>query len=864
MTSTKFQNIRTKCEKNKLRHKGFFELQIKILILSILVISNQFLQNTFAQDYTRWDLPEGAKLRIGKGSVGSITFSPDGNRLIVESSIGFWIYDAHTGVELDLIAVDSNNILGISPDASMYVSKDSDNTINVRNLTDRSIISTLKGDATDMYYVVFSLEQNTIASDIGNEIHVWDISTGELKRTIVLDIDTRWISTVIFSPDGTTLASLSRAPDKRLFQLWDVATGSHITTLSTYAYNIRDIVYAPDGNTIISGSENSIGLWEVSTGKRKLKFSTPYFYNIAVSPNGKTLATGRGTGVHLWDLATGIHLTELGEGLGGGYVAFSPDGKTLASGEGEDLHLWDVESGERKLSITGHTRGVAGMAISPNGNLLATSSWDNIHLWNPSTGEYKQMIYGRGRHSLHFDLVFRPDGNTLASLDFGAIHLWDVSNYTHIAALTKWYGHGIENTTTSTQKYSSIAFSPDGNLLAASHEDSTVHLWYKGRTYIDALKGHTDEVTSIAFSRDNRTLVSGSYDGTVRFWDFTSRSNIETFSGHTDKVHSVAFKPDESIVASGSEDNTIILWDVATGNPSVIHTEHTNGVHKLTFSIDGKTLVSCGNWKDPIIQIWDVATGDLITNITAHTRGDPNVVFSPDGRTLISGSRDGTILLWDYTAIVGTENEILQLAEDVNRDSSVDLQDLIFVASQFGQSGDGNAADVNGDGVINIADILLVAAALTNENGVPSLEPASIELISATEVEQWVSQTWQVNTNIPKYRKGIAVLEGLLAVLTPEKTMLLSNYPNPFNPETWIPYQLAKPADVKLRIYATDGQLVRTLVLGNQPAGNYQNRNKAAYWDGKNEFGEPVASGVYFYTLSAGNFTATRRMVIRK
>ena len=102
------------------------------------------------------------------------------------------------------------------------------------------------------------------------------------------------------------------------------------------------------------------------------------------------------------------------------------------------------------------------------------------------------------------------------------------------------------------------------------------------------------------------------------------------------------------------------------------------------------------------------------------------------------------------------------------------------------------------------------------------------------------------------------------APTVPTETALLSNYPNPFNPETWIPYQLAKPAKVTISIYNVKGQLVRTLALGHQPAGRYQNRSRAAHWDGKNEFGEPVASGVYFYTLKAGDFTATRKMLIRK
>ena len=98
----------------------------------------------------------------------------------------------------------------------------------------------------------------------------------------------------------------------------------------------------------------------------------------------------------------------------------------------------------------------------------------------------------------------------------------------------------------------------------------------------------------------------------------------------------------------------------------------------------------------------------------------------------------------------------------------------------------------------------------------------------------------------------------------PQTTELLSNFPNPFNPETWIPYQLAKPAEVTITIYDVRGRVVRTLPLGNQPAGLYRSRSKAAHWDGRNHIGEKVATGVYFYTLKAGDYIATRKLLIRK
>ena len=836
---------------------------MRALLLSIVICVFILLSSTYAQTYSNWSLPEGAKLRIGKGSVGSGRFSPDGNRLIVGSSIGYWIYDAHTGVELDLKTVNTSNILGMSPDARMYVERNMDNSVDVRSLADRSVISTLQGEISDIYYVSFNLEKNIIASDIGSEIRIWDISTGELKTSIDLEAD--WISDVVLSPDGTKLACKSKDSDAPVFQLWDVATGSHITTFSRFAYNIRKFVFTPDGSKIISGSENTIQFWDISTGKRTHNFSTPYFHRIAVSPDGNKLVTSGQGGIHFWDIATGEHITNFGEHRWGSFsIAFSPDGNTLASGGGDELYLWDVASGDRKLTIQGHTRAVVSMANSPNGTILATSDSHNIHLWDPNTGDYIQMIYGLGFLVHPRDLVFGPDGNTLASTDFRAIHLWDINSRTHINTIYKWFGHGQASPPSySSVGYNSVAFSPDGQYIASGHSDNSIHFWYMGRTYIDALKGHTDEVSSIAFLRDGRMLVSGSYDYTVRLWDLNTKSNIDTFIGHIEKVNCVALNPDESIVASGSDDNTFNLWDIDTGQARIIQTIHTKGVHQLTFSGDGKTLISCGHWEDPIIQIWDVTTAELVTNITAHSKGG-NVDFSPDGKTLLSGGWDGTILLWDYAALIGSDVETERLAEDVNGDGTVNLQDLISVASQFGQEGDANAADVNGDGIVNIADILLVAAALTEANAAPSNYGVSNKLLRAADVEQWLNYARHVDLNIPKFKRGITVLKELLAALTPEKTMLLSNFPNPFNPETWIPYQLADHSDVTIHIHSSNGQLVRTLDLGKQTAGIYQNRNNAAYWDGKNEVGEPVASGVYFYTLTADNFTATRRMVIHK
>ena len=207
------------------------------------------------------------------------------------------------------------------------------------------------------------------------------------------------------------------------------------------------------------------------------------------------------------------------------------------------------------------------------------------------------------------------------------------------------------------------------------------------------------------------------------------------------------------------------------------------------------------------------------------------------------------------------KNEQERLNADVNGDGVVNIQDLVLVASRFGQTGE-NTADVNGDGVVNIQDLVLVAGAFGDAAAAPAAHNLSI--LTPETVQHWLSEAEQMRFTDAVSRRGIAVLEHILATLIPKETALLANYPNPFNPETWIPYQLSKPADVRLTIYAANGAVVRTLVLGHQSAGMYQSRAHAAYWDGRNAQGEPVASGLYFYTLTAEAFTATRKLLIRK
>ena len=205
-------------------------------------------------------------------------------------------------------------------------------------------------------------------------------------------------------------------------------------------------------------------------------------------------------------------------------------------------------------------------------------------------------------------------------------------------------------------------------------------------------------------------------------------------------------------------------------------------------------------------------------------------------------------------------------AWDVNKDGQTDVTDLLIVLSDRNKKTPVNPrSDVNGDGVVDAKDVALVAEHFGEKN--QPAAPATFTLpsgITFKVIQDALDLLRATDDESLTFDVGIARLEQVLTLFVPEKTALLHNYPNPFNPETWIPYQLAEPTDVTIRIYTAHGTLVRTLTLGHQPAGIYQHRSRAAYWDGQNHIGEPVASGIYFYTLTAGDFTATGKMLIRK
>ena len=211
---------------------------------------------------------------------------------------------------------------------------------------------------------------------------------------------------------------------------------------------------------------------------------------------------------------------------------------------------------------------------------------------------------------------------------------------------------------------------------------------------------------------------------------------------------------------------------------------------------------------------------------------------------------------------------------DVNEDGEVDATDSALVMAALGQSGDdivNSRTDVNGNATVDVDDLTLVTDNLDAADAAP-LNRGVFTLLDRTTLETLDPDTLVAQLAILraksdgslKYQRAIALLESVLTAMRPEQTQLLANYPNPFNPETWLPYHLANPSDVVITIYDVRGRVVRRLALGHQREGYYVNRSRAGYWDGRNAVGEGVASGIYFYQFEADNNSLLRKMLILK
>ena len=771
-------------------------------------------------------------------------------------------------------------------------------------------VTTLGSHADTVNAVAFSPDGQLLAS--GGDDHafkLWDIP--HKRHIATLEHVTDWtrsqIKAIAFSPDGKLLATAGVG-----VKLWDVRTRQEIATLEHTGW-VFALAFSPGGRLLATGDETGqVNVWDVQSQQITVqrKGDPSSVYTVKFSPDGKTLAGAGYTGdIELWKVQNWERIGTLSVGGTVFTVDFSPDSRTLASTGYESVDLWTVDTGEKIAALIGHTGWVSATAFSPDGQTLMSGGDDEmLRLWDitpyaSTTQEIVRIIYFLPRdRRMQPDMWTKLDtlirdvqslyANEMERNGFGRKTFTfetDADGETLVYRVDGRFGDWRYHTQTQEKVYDEVA----------SEFDMTKHV-YLIVVDISSESIEHEDICGVGggnWLENGNLLRSGGGYAVVpasgRCFDAETGTLVTAHElGHAFGLEH-DFRDDTYIMSYGAAPNRLSKCAASWLNANRLFNTDQTAFNEPTLLQMLTPTSYAPNAKDFSLQ-FEVTDADGIHQIQLFvptTADDPasgiKLHSCADGRTqnstfefhtpTLTEHRENTVALQvidvygnitrqEYTLTADDRLlvENIENPADVNSDGVVNIQDLVLVASDFGQIGQ-NSADVNGDGIVNISDLVLVAGALEEGTATaPTLHPSDLEGFTAAEIQQLLTQARQIALTDPTYLQGVAMLEQLLNFLPPKETALLPNYPNPFNPETWIPYQLAKPADVTLHIYSVNGALVRTLALGHRPAGMYHNKSRAASWDGRNEHGEPVASGVYVYTLTAGNFTATRKMLIRK
>ena len=362
----------------------------------------------------------------------------------------------------------------------------------------------------------------------------------------------------------------------------------------------------------------------------------------------------------------------------------------------------------------------------------------------------------------------------------------------------------------------------------------------------NVVPGGLESPMDLALADGNVYWTQG--NGSVRFANLTGRININDISTGSDTPGSLA-------IGGGK-----VYWTEKTAaSAGTINSANLNG--RGATQLTSIRSVPMGIAVDTArSKLYWTASSGKVKQANLNGSGAKNVVSglgSPSDMVLSNS-------IATPTATPTTPKSTTTASKyDLNSDGAVDNADAALVADAMGTSN--TKYDVNGDGTVNFLDLLLV---FDNRDpgaaGAPTIVGMKMSAAQIDIIQEQIDLLIATNDRSPSAMRVLVYLQQLLVTARPEKTQLLANYPNPFNPETWIPYELATDTHVKITIYNTQGVVIRTLEFGHQSAGYYVGRDRAAYWDGRNALGEQVASGLYFYQLETDEMSLMRKMVILK
>ncbi|MET8156713.1 PQQ-binding-like beta-propeller repeat protein [Sphaerisporangium sp. NPDC005289] len=631
-------------------------------------------------------------LPVSTRQVSQVAFSPDGKLLASSDNDGtVRIWDVATsrpvGPPLPTTSRPDGypDSLGLafSPDGRLLAAAGHDHRLWIWNAADGKPVGVpLRPDDRNAYtapnVVAFSPDGKLLAAGCNDgTVRLWDMTAGHpagppARRFTGPD---RAVHALAFSPDGTVLAAGTGHDDGRV-RLWSMTTGRLLgaplrAQPTGQDIGVNTVAFSPDGKLMATYAESGlVRLWDPATGRvvRQFPSGAPATFaeGMAFSPDGRLLAVADGNDdlIRLWNPATG---RQTGETLAvnstvSSYVnglAFSPRGHILAGAAGDGtVRLWDLAArrfvGQPLRAATGNAAPVIyDLAFRGQGDLLAVISSDGrVRLWNPATGRQEGAPLQAGDTSFGGgSLAFSPDGTRLATAGYtlkrgyrAQVRVWDPVTGRPAGPWPQPAG--------TTWLISTVAFSPDGDLLAAAGDSPMITLWDRsGRRRVITTGGEKDpDPFPLAFSPDGTLLASG-LGNVLRMWNpITGRPAgppVRVSSDTKVTIYAIVFSPDGKLVATADGAGTVQLWNPLTGHRIGLPLPRSAGINKLAFSPDGSLLAGAGS--DGTLRLWDPATGRLVSepfraaDLNANLR---TVAFSPDGAEVATAGNDGAIRRW--------------------------------------------------------------------------------------------------------------------------------------------------------------------------------------------------------------------------